>query len=109
VAWREVALRSGPGRREVLRALREAQQVVRSRLGAELVSGTSSLPRFLAGMAILQKEARRARAEVLSKWKPLGAMVALHWRLALLVRRWRMRRARRWELLELGPQEYSTG
>jgi len=24
VAWREVALRSGPGRREVLRALREA-------------------------------------------------------------------------------------
>eukprot|EP00966_Prymnesium_polylepis_P192723 4467028-Prymnesium_polylepis.1 len=38
----------------------------------------------------------------------LGPMAALHWRLALLVRRWWARRARAWELKwELGPYEYS--
>eukprot|EP00966_Prymnesium_polylepis_P299708 6925929-Prymnesium_polylepis.1 len=36
-------------------------------------------------------------------------MAALHWRLALLVRRWRARRAHAWELKwELGPYEYSV-
>eukprot|EP00966_Prymnesium_polylepis_P222349 5144529-Prymnesium_polylepis.1 len=35
-------------------------------------------------------------------------MAALHWRMALLVRRWRMWRARRWEQLELGPLEYPS-
>eukprot|EP00966_Prymnesium_polylepis_P061243 1420649-Prymnesium_polylepis.1 len=28
--------------------------------------------------------------------------------MALLVRRWRMRRARRWQAFELGPHEYPT-
>eukprot|EP00966_Prymnesium_polylepis_P223801 5177891-Prymnesium_polylepis.1 len=35
-------------------------------------------------------------------------MAALHWRMALLVRSWRTRRARRWELNELGPYEYAA-
>eukprot|EP00966_Prymnesium_polylepis_P156741 3621692-Prymnesium_polylepis.1 len=39
VAWREVAPRSGPGRREALRALRESRQAVYARLGDELMSG----------------------------------------------------------------------
>ena len=41
-------------------------------------------------------------------WVPIGISAALHWRMALLVRRWRMRRARKWELLELCPQEYPS-
>eukprot|EP00966_Prymnesium_polylepis_P027741 641316-Prymnesium_polylepis.1 len=30
---------------------------------------------------MLDEEARRARAEVLSEWKPIGAAAALHWRM----------------------------
>ena len=108
VAWREVALRSGPGRREALRALRESRQAVYTRLGDKLMSGERNWVAFLAGVALLNQEAARARAEALAAWVPVGAMAALHWRMALLVRRWRMRRARRWEQLELGPLEYPS-
>ena len=108
VAWREVALRSGPGRREALRALRESRKAVYDRLGDELMSGERDWVAFLAGVALLNQEAARARAEALAVWAPVGVMAALHWRMALLVRRWRMRRARRWEQLELGPLEYPS-
>ena len=53
VAWREVALRSGPGRREALRALRESRQVVYAWLGDELMSGDRDWVAFLAGVALL--------------------------------------------------------
>eukprot|EP00966_Prymnesium_polylepis_P134813 3115562-Prymnesium_polylepis.1 len=38
VAWRGVVLRAGPGRRESLRALREARKTVYDWLGEELVA-----------------------------------------------------------------------
>eukprot|EP00966_Prymnesium_polylepis_P301506 6966197-Prymnesium_polylepis.1 len=95
VAWRDVALRAGPGRRESLRALGEEL------MADEHDDGLS----FLAGVAMLEAEAEAgARGGAVSRWKTIGAAAALHWRMALLVRRWHMRRARRWEALELGPQ-----
>ena len=38
VAWRDVVLRAGPGRRESLQALREARKTVYDWLGEELVA-----------------------------------------------------------------------
>eukprot|EP00966_Prymnesium_polylepis_P205558 4763769-Prymnesium_polylepis.1 len=37
-AWCEVVLRSGPGRREALRGLREAREAVYEELGEELLT-----------------------------------------------------------------------
>ena len=71
----------------------------------ELFSGRDAYL-CVAARSSLSDETARARAEIFSKHVLLGPMAALHWRMALLVRRWRARRARRWELNELGPQEY---
>ena len=71
----------------------------------ELLSGRDAWS-CVAARSLLSDETARARVEIFSKHVLLGPMAALHWRMALLVRRWRARRARRWELNELGPQEY---
>eukprot|EP00966_Prymnesium_polylepis_P241358 5581611-Prymnesium_polylepis.1 len=56
----------------------------------------------------MRREAARARAELDAAYRPVGRLAALHWRMALLVRRWRTRHARRWELNEHGPYEYTA-
>ena len=109
VAWRNVLRNSGPARREALRSLHMARRQVYDTLGDELVADERDGWSYLAALSLLSEEATRIQSEIRASYVLLGPMAALHWRLALLVRRWRARRARLWERKwELGPCEYAV-
>jgi hypothetical protein len=99
-------LSTGPGRREVLRSLREAKEAVHEILGQELPRDERGGLSYAAAVGLMHREAARAGGELNAQWMPMGRGAALHWRMAFLVRRWRERRARKWELNKLGQHEY---
>ena len=86
-AWRNLMRNSGPARREALRSLRLARKLTYDALGDELLADERDGWSFLAALALLNEEAARIQSEIRASHVLLGPMAALHWRLALLVRR----------------------